>query len=74
MRADVPYKKVGIVREKNRRIGLGIMGVHEWLLRRGYQYEINPELKDWLQVYKDWSEIGANEHCDRLYLNRPKGL
>lgn len=73
MRADVPYKKVGIVREKNRRIGLGIMGVHEWLLRRGYRYEINPELKDWLQVYKDWSEIGANEHCDRLYLNRPKG-
>lgn len=73
MRADVPYKKVGIVREKNRRIGLGIMGVHEWLLRRGYRYEINPELKDWLQVYKGWSEIGANEHCDRLYLNRPKG-
>lgn len=73
MRADVPYHKVSQVREKNRRIGLGIMGVHEWLLRRGYTYEMNQELKDWLQVYKDYSEIGANEHCDRLYLNRPKG-
>lgn len=73
MRADVPYHKVSQVREKNRRIGLGIMGVHEWLLRRGYSYEMNDELRDWLQVYKDYSEIGANEHCDRLYLNRPKG-
>lgn len=73
MRADVPYKKVAQIREKNRRIGLGIMGVHEWLLRRGYKYEMNEELKSWLSVYQEWSEIGANEHCDRLYLNRPKG-
>lgn len=73
MRADVPYEKVRKVREQNRRIGLGIMGVHEWLLRRGYRYEMNDELRGWLQVYKDYSETGANEHCDRLYLNRPRG-
>lgn len=73
MRADVPYKKVSEVREKNRRIGLGIMGIHEWLLRKGYRYEMNEELKQWLQVYKKYSELGANEHCDRFYLARPKG-
>lgn len=73
MRADVPYHKVSEVREKNRRIGLGIMGIHEWLLRRGHKYEMNPELAEWLQIYKDYSKSGADEHCDRFYLERPKG-
>lgn len=73
MRADVPYGKVSEVRERNRRIGLGIMGIHEWLLGRGHRYEMNDELKQWLQIYKKYSESGANEHCDRFYLERPKG-
>jgi ribonucleoside-diphosphate reductase alpha chain len=73
IRADVPYHKVGEIREKNRRIGLGLMGIHDWLLQRGYKYEMNEELRDWLDVYQDYSESGANEHCDRLYLSRPKG-
>ena len=73
LRADLPYKKVEEVREKNRRIGLGLMGIHEWLLKRNYKYEMNDELREWLEIYKEDSEFGANEHCDRLYLNRPKG-
>lgn len=73
LRADLPYNKVKEVREKNRRIGLGLMGIHEWLLKRNYRYEMNDELKEWLQVYKEESERSANEHCDRLYLNRPAG-
>lgn len=71
LRADLPYQKVYDVRAKNRRLGLGLMGMHEWLLKRGYKYEVNAELKEWLQVYKDASEAAANEHCDRLYLSRP---
>jgi len=73
MRADLPNDKVYRVREKNRRLGLGIMGVHEWLLKRGYRYEMNEELRQWMEVYRDESERAADEHCDRLYLNRPKG-
>lgn len=73
MRADLPYDKVYKVREKNRRLGLGIMGIHEWLLKRGYRYEMNEELRQWMEVYRDESERAANEHCDRLFLNRPKG-
>ena len=73
LRADLPYKKVEEVREKNRRIGLGLMGIHEWLLKRNYKYEMNDELREWMEAYKECSEEGANEHCDRLYLNRPKG-
>ena len=73
IRAEVPYQKVYDVRQKNRRLGLGLMGMHEWLLKRGYTYEVNEELKKWLKVYRDESERSANKHCDRFYLSRPKG-
>lgn len=69
--ADLPYEKVYKVREKNRRLGLGLMGVHEWLLKRGYRYEVVPELHEWLNIYKKYSEIGANELADKLGINRP---
>jgi len=71
LRADLPYEKVYKVREKNRRLGLGLMGIHEWLLKRGYGYEVVPELHEWLKVYKYDSELSANEHCDRFYISRP---
>lgn len=71
LRADLPYDKVRKVREKNRRLGLGLMGIHEWLLKRGYKYEVTPELHKWLEVYRDESERSANEHCERLYISKP---
>jgi ribonucleoside-diphosphate reductase alpha chain len=71
LRADLPYDKVYKVREKNRRLGLGLMGIHAWLLQRGYGYEVTPELHEWLKVYKDESERSANEHCERLYISKP---
>lgn len=71
LRADLPFEKVHRVREKNRRLGLGLMGIHEWLLKKGYRYEVVPELHRYLEVYRDESERSANEHCDRLYISRP---
>lgn len=71
LRADLPYDKVYKVREKNRRLGLGLMGIHEWLLQRGQQYEVTKELHDWLKVYEEESTSSANDHCDRLFLSRP---
>ena len=73
IRATLPYRKVYEVRSKNRRLGLGLMGLHEWLLKRGHRYEMNEELKQWLKVYRDESERSANVHCDRLFLSRPRG-
>ena len=73
IRAHLPYSKVDKVRQQNSRIGLGLMGVHEWLLQRGHKYGMCDEFKSWLKVYRDESERSANEHCDRLFLNRPKG-
>ncbi len=74
LRADLPYEKVYKVREKNRRLGLGLMGIHEWLLQRNSKYEVTPELHEWLKVYRDESKKSADEHCDRFYISRPVEL
>ena len=71
LRADLPYEKVYKVREKNRRLGLGLMGIHEWLLKRKQKYEVTDELHKWLEVYRDESKRSANEHCDRFYISHP---
>jgi ribonucleoside-diphosphate reductase alpha chain len=71
LRAELPYEKVYKVREKNRRLGLGLMGIHEWLLKRGQKYEVTPELHEWLKVYERESERAADEHCERLYISKP---
>ena len=73
VRAELPFKKVYETRRQNSRLGLGLMGMHEWLLKRGYQYEMVDELKSWLQVYKTESEKSANLKCERHYMRHPKG-
>ncbi len=71
LRADLPYEKVYKVREKNRRLGLGLMGIHEWLLQRQKGYEVTDELHKWLGVYRDESIRSADEHCNRFYVSKP---
>jgi len=71
LRADLPYDKVYKVREKNRRLGLGLMGVAEWLMQRGSRYEVTDELHKWLAVYESESKRSADEHCDRFFISRP---
>lgn len=70
LRAHLPYQKVHDVRQKNRRLGLGLMGIHEWLLKRGYKYEVVPELHRWLEVYRDVSKHTADSYCDHLGISR----
>lgn len=69
--ADVPYNKVHTVRAKNRRLGLGLMGVHEWLIKRGYKYEVVNELHQWLQLYKGVSNRVAEVTSDELDISKP---
>ena len=71
LRAQLPYEKVYDIREKNRRLGLGLMGIHEWLLRRGHRYEVVPELHKWLEVYRDVSDQVADSFSDELGISRP---
>ncbi len=69
--SDVPYDKVREVREKNRRIGLGLMGIHEWLLLRDYPYGENLELERWLEVWKEFSDLYAKKWADKFSINEP---
>jgi ribonucleoside-diphosphate reductase alpha chain len=73
IRAQLPYEKIAKVRRDNSRIGLGLMGMHEWLLKRNSRYEMTDELKQWMKVYERESKRSADQHCDRLFLKRPKG-
>lgn len=71
LRADLPYDKIKQVREKNRRLGLGLMGLHEWLLKRGHRYEVVPELHHWLRFYRGITNKVANDFADKLGVSRP---
>lgn len=71
LRAHLPYQEVYDVREKNRRLGLGLMGMHEWLLKRGYRYQAEPELLAWMEVYRGQSAHTANLLADALGISRP---
>jgi ribonucleoside-diphosphate reductase alpha chain len=69
--ADLPYSKVAEVRAKNRRLGLGLMGVHEWLIQRGYRYDVVPELHKWLDVWKGVSDASSRHYATKLSISRP---
>lgn len=71
IRADLPYDKVHKVREKNRRLGLGLMGVHEWLLKRNYKYELVDELIGWLVEYESRSFEGGFQESMRQSVSQP---
>lgn len=68
--SDLPYAKVNETRQKNRRLGLGLMGIHEWLLKRGKPYGPDEELGEWLDEYADSTTI-AHRYADDLNLSKP---
>jgi ribonucleoside-diphosphate reductase alpha chain len=57
--SDVPYAKIDQTRTKNRRLGLGLMGLHEWLLIHGKKYGPDPELEEYLKIYATSTEAVA---------------
>ena len=71
LKAKLPYNKVDMVREKNRRLGLGLMGVHEWLIKKGYKYEVTTELHRWLSVYRGVSDATSRSYARELSISTP---
>jgi len=72
--SDVPFQRIKEVGDKNNRIGLGLGGIHEWLMVRGHEYEVVPELHKWLKIYEDESDSAAFITAKELGVSVPKGV
>lgn len=68
--SDIPFAGVDKIRNKNRRLGLGLMGLHEWLLRHGKKYGPDEELKKYLDIYSK-SGIIAKTYAKKWELSNP---
>lgn len=71
--SDVPTEMVREIGNKNNRIGLGLGGMHEWLMTRGLPYEVNQEMHKWLNVYEQESDSAAYIWARKLSVAIPKG-
>lgn len=69
--SEVPHEEVIATRQKNRRLGLGLMGIHEWLIQRGYAYEPNEELGEWLSVWEIVSNTAARAYAREVGCSVP---
>lgn len=73
--SDVPYEKVAEVRTRNRRLGLGLIGVHEFLMKRGVRYGTDDAfevMEPYMDAYARALEF-AWDWQDRLGYTRSKG-
>lgn len=73
--SDVPYDKVAEIREKNRRLGLGLIGVHEFVMKHGARYgtpEAAEVLRPYMEEYERATEY-AWDFQDRHGLSRSVG-
>jgi ribonucleoside-diphosphate reductase alpha chain len=73
--SEVPYEKVKEVRDSNRRLGLGIMGLHEFLIKRGLSYgsdDAFEALEPYMREYARALEY-AHDWQDRLGLSHSLG-
>lgn len=72
--SDTPTERIKEVGNKNNRIGLGLGGIHEWLMTRGEGYECTPELHKWLSIYEQESDSMAYIGAKQLGVAVPKGV
>ena len=71
--SDVPTTKIREIGQKNNRIGLGLGGIHEWLMSRKMDYEVTSELHKWLRIYEQESDSAAYLGAKELGVSIPKG-
>lgn len=84
MYTDFPTEEVRKVKEKNRRLGLGIMGLGEWFIQREQPYgyfHVNSVLDmhiaasdyigNWLKTWKYTCDSAAIHWSNKLSVNKP---
>ena len=62
LKAHYPTDKIASVAQANRRIGLGIMGLHEFMLLHDHKYEWFPKLEQYLHVWQEASDDEAKKY------------
>jgi ribonucleoside-diphosphate reductase alpha chain len=72
--SHVPTEKIREVGARNNRIGLGLGGMHEWLMNKKMPYEVTPDLHKWLSVYEQESDSAAFMGAKQLGVAVPKGV
>lgn len=72
--SDMPTEKSKEVGARNNRIGLGLGGIHEWLMQRGEKYVVTPEMHKWLNVYEQSSNASAYITAKELNVAVPKAV
>jgi ribonucleoside-diphosphate reductase alpha chain len=60
--SELPHEDFVKVREDKRRIGLGLMGLHEWLIVRGLEYKPSGKLGRWLSTWQAVSDEEAAKY------------
>lgn len=68
--SDIPFPGVDKVRNKNRRLGLGLMGLHEWLLTHGKKYGPDDELGRYLEIYSKSGKL-VKPYAEKWDLSQP---
>lgn len=68
--SDVPFAAVDKIRSKNRRLGLGLMGIHEWLLIHGKKYAPDNDLEEYLKIYAKSGHL-VKSYADKWDLSKP---
>ena len=58
VKATYPTAEIDQVAQRNRRIGLGVMGLHEFMLLNNHRYEWNLKLENYLRV---WAQVSKHE-------------
>lgn len=71
IRGKIDHQLTEKYQDDNRRLGLGLMGMHEWLLQRNSSYEMTDELRSWMEVYERKSKDGVNTLASILGLPSP---
>lgn len=70
--SDMPTEKSEKVGKENNKIGVGLGGIHEWMVERGDGYNVTPELHKWLRLYQEETDGSAYVFAKDIGVNIPK--
>lgn len=72
---DLPMLDMDKIRKEYRRIGVGLMGVHEWMMQRRLKFrdivEYAPEFNNWMERYYSVTNQTASKYSRRHGINEP---